>query len=264
MEQVAYWHYCHSYVRGNWRRSELASPLVMQKSCHDMDLLVWLTGSRCESIASFGDLTYFKAENAPTGAAERCSECPLKDSCRFSAYRCYLPVAGNWPATVLTEDQSEEGIRVAIQNGPYGRCVYHCDNNVCDHMSIIMEFDNEVTGTFSLTAQTSACHRNIHIMLEHGEIIADDGQRQILVRKHVSSPGDSFEERILNIRTNASGHGGGDAGIMEDFTASLTDGEATRSAISASVESHLMAFALEQSRITGKAVELEEFRKSLM
>jgi hypothetical protein len=100
-------------------------------------------------------------------------------------------------------------------------------------------------------------------MCEDGEILADDGKRQILIRKHVSSPNDSFEERIINIRTNASGHGGGDAGIMEDFTASLSAGETTRSAISASVESHLMACAIEKSRLTGTVVSLEEYRKEL-
>ena len=103
-ENIGNFHIAHSFVRGNWRRSELASPLIMQKSCHDMDLLVWLAGSGCESIASFGDLTYFREENAPEGAARRCCDCPLKDTCRFSAYRCYLPLAGNWPAKVLTGD----------------------------------------------------------------------------------------------------------------------------------------------------------------
>ena len=101
-ENIGNFHFAHSFVRGNWRRSDEASPLIMQKSCHDMDLLVWLTDSRCESIASFGDLRYFTAGNAPEGAAKRCCDCPLKESCRFSAYRCYLPIAGNWPAVVLT------------------------------------------------------------------------------------------------------------------------------------------------------------------
>ena len=100
-------------------------------------------------------------------------------------------------------------------------------------------------------------------MCEDGEILADDGKRQILVRKHISSNNDTFEERIINVRTNASGHGGGDAGIMEDFTASLTAGAATRSAISDSVESHLMAYALEHSRLTDKVIDLAEFRKEL-
>ena len=130
-------------------------------------------------------------------------------------------------------------------------------------MSIILEFDNGVTATFSLTAQTSSCHRNMHIMMEDGEIIADDGKRQILVRQHISSTADTFEERILNIRTNASGHGGGDAGSMEDFTASLSANAQTRSAISVSVESHLMACAIEKSRLTGAVVILDDFREEL-
>ena len=130
-------------------------------------------------------------------------------------------------------------------------------------MSMILEFDDGVTATFSLTAQTGPCHRCVRIMCEDGEILADDGKRQILVRRHVSSPNDTFEERLINIRTNASGHGGGDAGIMEDFTASLTAGSSTRSAISASVESHLMAYALEHSRLTGCVVDMEELRNSL-
>ena len=153
----------------------------------------------------------------------------------------------------------------ALKTSPYGRCVYRCDNNVCDHMSIIMEFDNDVTATFSLTAQTSACHRNIHIMCEHGEILADDGQKQIIVRHHVASQADTFTEEIVNVRTNGSGHGGGDAGIMEDFAASIISKDRqTKSSISKSVESHLMACAIEKSRLTGAVVDMQEFRNSFV
>ena len=152
----------------------------------------------------------------------------------------------------------------ALKTSPYGRCVYRCDNNVCDHMSIIMAFENEATVTFSLTAQTSACHRNMHIMCEDGEIEANDQTKQIIIRRHVSSPADTFQEKIINIRTNGSGHGGGDAGIMEAFTESLRNPETeSRSPISKSVESHLMAFAIEKSRITGRTVDMAEFKKSL-
>jgi hypothetical protein len=127
-----------------------------------------------------------------------------------------------------------------------------------------MEFESGVTATFSLTAQTSACYRHIHIMCEDGEIIGDESKHQILVVRHVSSPADTFEDRIINIRTNGSGHGGGDAGIMKDFSASLNNsGKESRSSISKSVESHLMACAIEESRLTGKIVNMKEFRKSL-
>ena len=262
-ENIGNFHMAHSFVRGNWRNDTLSSPIIMQKSCHDLDILLWLTGAHCTKVAAFGSLSYFKETNAPAGSTHRCVTCPVAENCRYNAKKCYLPTLGGWPTDVVCLEQTEAALDAALETGPYGRCVYRCDNNVCDHMSIILEFDNEVTATFSLTAQTSPCHRSIHIMMEDGEIIADDSQRQILVRKHVSSNADSFEEQIYNVRTNASGHGGGDAGIMEDFTASLSAGAETRSAISASVESHLMACAIEKARLTGTVVNLDEFRNSL-
>ncbi len=262
-ENIGNFHMAHSFVRGNWRNDSLASPIILQKSCHDLDILLWLTGAHCKKVAAFGSLSYFKESNAPVGSAARCCDCPVAERCRFEAKKCYLPTLGTWPTDVVCLEQTEQALFEALKTGPYGRCVYRCDNNVCDHMSMILEFDDGVTATFSLTAQTGPCHRCVRIMCEDGEILADDGKLQILVRRHVSSPNDTFEERLINIRTNASGHGGGDAGIMEDFTASLTAGSSTRSAISASVESHLMAYALEHSRLTGCVVDMEELRNSL-
>lgn len=262
-ENIGNFHMAHSFVRGNWRNDLLSSPIIMQKSCHDLDILLWLTGAHCTKVAAFGGLSYFRKENAPSGSSERCYSCAVAESCRFEAKKAYLPVLGQWPADVVCLEQTKESLMEALKNGPYGRCVYRCDNNVCDHMSILMEFDNGVTATFSLTAQTSACHRNIHIMCEDGEIEADDGRKQIIVRKHVSSQADTFEERLINVRTNGSGHGGGDSGIMEDFTAVLNTEAESRSSISRSVESHLMACAIEQARLTGTVVDMVEFRESL-
>ena len=263
-ENIGNFHMAHSFVRGNWRNDQLTSPIIMQKSCHDLDILLWLTGSHCKKVAAFGSLTYFKETNAPAGSAHRCLECPVAESCRFDARKAYLPTLGSWPTEVVTLEQTEEALLEALKTSPYGRCVYRCDNNVCDHMSIIMEFENDITATFSLTAQTSACHRNIHIMCEHGEIVADDGARQITVTKHVASQADTFDQKTIHIRTGASGHGGGDAGIMEDFTTSLSaSSPETKSSISHSVESHLMACAIEQSRLSGKVVDLADFRNTL-
>lgn len=263
-ENIGNFHMAHSFVRGNWHNDRESSPIIMQKSCHDLDILLWLTGSHCTKVAAFGGLSYFKEANAPAGSGERCLDCPAAGNCRFDGMKAYLPTLGQWPTDVVCLEPTEEALREALRTGPYGRCVYRCDNNVCDHMSIIMEFENGITATFSLTAQTSGCHRNIHIMCEDGEIIADDRERKILIRRHVTSQAEAFEERIINIRTNGSGHGGGDAGIMEDFTAALTEEAAeSRSSISKSVESHLMACAIEQSRLIGKVVDMEEFRKSI-
>ena len=264
-ENIGNFHMAHSFVRGNWRNDQLSSPIIMQKSCHDLDILLWLIDAHCTKVAAFGSLSYFKEANAPQDSADRCLDCPVAESCRFDARKAYLPCLGGWPTDVVCLEQTEEALMEALKTSPYGRCVYRCDNNVCDHMSIIMEFDNDVTATFSLTAQTSACHRNIHIMCEHGEILADDGQKQIIVRHHVASQADTFTEEIVNVRTNGSGHGGGDAGIMEDFAASIiSKNSQTKSSISKSVESHLMACAIEKSRLTGAVVDMQEFRNSFV
>ena len=262
-ENIGNFHIAHSFVRGNWRRSDLTSPLIMQKSCHDMDLLVWLAGSGCESIASFGDLTYFRQENAPAGSAERCCDCPLKDSCRFSAYLCYLPVMGNWPATVLTEDQTEEGLREAIRTGPYGRCVYRNDNNVCDHQVCILRFTNGVTATFNLSGFTNQMARTIKIMGEDGEIRASEAENVIEITRFASNSVDMPEREIIHPEISNSGHSGGDSGIVEDFLAIL-EGKLSESStdIHESVESHMMACAAEEARITGSVVRIAEFRKA--
>lgn len=263
-ENIGNFHMAHSFVRGNWRSDALSSPIIMQKSCHDLDILLWLTGKRCTRAAAFGSLTYFKEANAPAGSTDRCLTCPVAGDCRFDARKAYLPALGGWPTDVVCLEQTEAALMDALRTGPYGRCVYRCDNNVCDHMSMILEFEDGVTATFSLTAQTNAVHRNIHIMCADGEIEADDARREIVVRRFVSCGCDSFDERVIHVRTNGSGHGGGDGGIMADFAASLDSGAESRSSISRSVESHLMACALEHSRRTGTVVDMAAFREELL
>ena len=261
-ENIGNFHIAHSFVRGNWRRSDLASPLIMQKSCHDMDLLVWLAGSGCESLASFGDRTYFREENAPAGSAARCCECPLKESCRFSAYRCYLPVAGNWPATVLTEDQSEAGLRKAIAEGPYGRCVYRCDNDVCDHQVTILRFRNGVTATFNLSGFTNQMTRTLKIMGEDGEIRASEAENEITVTRFGSYGAARCESEVIHPEIPQSGHSGGDSGIVDSFLSVLAgSGAASATDIHESVESHMMACAAEESRLTGRVIRIESFRQ---
>ncbi len=262
-ENIGNFHIAHSFVRGNWNRSDRASSLIMQKSCHDMDLLVWLTGSRCESVASFGDLTYFRAENAPEGAGERCCDCPLKDSCRFSAYQVYLPTAGSWPSTVLTEDQSEKGLREAIRTGPYGRCVFRCDNDVCDHQVSILRFENGVTATFNLSGFTNRMARTIKVMGENGEIRASEAENVIEITPFTSGGTARSQSITIHPEMGTSGHGGGDGGIMEDFLAMLAGrGNGVTTDITESVESHMMACAAEEARRTGSVVRVTDFRRT--
>ncbi len=264
-ENIGNYHMAHSFVRGNWRNDRLSSPIIMQKSCHDLDILLWLTGAHCSRVAAFGSLGYFREENAPEGSTQRCLDCPVAKECRFDAWQAYQPVLGQWPADVVCLEPTEDALRKALRNGPYGRCVYRCDNNVCDHMSILMEFDGGITATFSLTAQSSDIHRNIHILCEDGELLGDDLDGSITVTQFRRNKLHQPATRTEYIHNSGSGHGGGDEGIILDFTEGIRSGcIESRSSISRSVESHLMACAIEEARTTGRVIDMDDFRNNLV
>lgn len=264
-ENVGNFHIAHSFVRGNWRRSDETSPIIMQKSCHDMDILTWLVGSEAKRIASFGSLRHFKEENAPEGSADRCLQCKAADKCQYNAVRAYTPVRGGWPATLLGPDQSEEGILKALETSPYGRCVYRCDNDVCDHQVTIIEFKNGVNVSFTLSGFTNRMCREIKIMCEYGEINAcDDGDR-IEITRFNSNQVEQINKTLIRTAQVEGFHGGGDSLLMEDFISSLEGGNGeSKTAIERSIESHMMAYAAELSRVTGKVVDLDELKAELM
>lgn len=266
-ENIGNFHMAHSFVRGNWRNSELSSPLIMQKSCHDMDILAWLANSEAETISSFGDLRFFREENAPENSSERCIDCKAAEGCRFDARKAYLPVLGQWPATVIGTDQSEEGFLEALKTSPYGRCVFRCDNDVCDNQVSLIRFKNGVTVSFNLSSFTNKMCRTLKIMCENGEIRGDDSLNRIEVIHFTSNQVDGYETRVITPKLVAGAHGGGDSGLMEDFLNILSSdpGHAdSRSSINRSVESHIMAYAAEQSRTSGKTVDVDLLKQELM
>jgi predicted dehydrogenase len=264
-ENIGNYHMAHSFVRGNWRRSDLTSSLIMQKSCHDMDILAWLVDSEVKRITSFGSLKYFKEENAPKDSSNRCLTCKVAADCRFDARKAYLPVAGSWPATLITSDQSREGILEALITSPYGRCVYRCDNDVCDNQVALIEFKNDVTVSFNLSGFTNKMCRTIKVMCENGEIRGDDSSNVIEITHFASNAVDSVEQRVIHPGIVDGAHGGGDVGLITDFLNLLEDDSTiSRSSINKSVESHIMAYAAELSRTTGQIIDIDELKEKIL
>lgn len=265
-ENVAYWHFAHSYVRGNWRRASLSSPVILAKSCHDMDIIRWLVAKPCRKVSSFGGLDWFRAENAPANSGEHCLECACQSECPYDAERIYLDDpksgfrAGNdqWPSTALCSAPTEEKLYEALRTGPYGRCVYRCDNDVADHQVVSMEFEGGVTATFSLSAFTQGCYRTIWLTGSEGEIEGNLEENVVCLRRF-GKP----EERIVldPVTDRFAGHGGGDARLMEYLCRLISSGDREAlTSVDASVESHAMALAAEASRLNGgAAIDLEEF-----
>src|SRR5690606_33548718 len=155
-ENVGHWHFAHSYVRGNWRRSDASAPIILTKSSHDLDLLYWLVGRRAVSVSSHGSLGYFTEANAPAGSAERCVDCALRGECIYSATRFYLNDRDEWPFDVIAPGARSLAVRRrALQTGPYGRCVWRCDNDVCDTQTVTLEFEGGLIASFGLYALTA-------------------------------------------------------------------------------------------------------------
>lgn len=262
IEQVCYWHQAHSFVRGNWRNEGLSSCMILQKCCHDMDILLWLTGKRCRCVSSFGSLMHFRPENAPEGAPQRCTDgCPAADACPYNAERFYLGAlrAGDagWPVNVVAFEPTEEKVLQALRTGPYGRCVYRCDNDVVDHQVVNLELEGGITVNFTMCAFTAHGGRNIRVMGTRGELLGDLKTSTIRVMPF------GGEETVIDVSKQVDGlsaHAGGDARMVREFI-DLVSGapmSATLTAIDRSVESHLVALAAEESRLDGgRAISME-------
>lgn len=258
LEQVGYWHQAHSYVRGNWRRSEDTTPMIMAKCCHDLDLLQYYADSKCKSVSSIGDLSFFNAQNAPEGSADRCVDCKYVDTCPYSARRCYVErwkLAGSakdaWPYNVITPEYplTEEAIEKAIATTPYGRCAFKCDNDVVDHQVTIFTFDNGVKASLTMVAFTSEVGRIITFRGTYGEIVLNETLPYLELKR--------FGEKVERIELEGCGeecgfaHGGGDAKMIAALHETLSSKDSGETTLAASIESHLMSIAAEKSRVLG-------------
>jgi len=254
IENVGYWHQAHSFVRGNWRTTKETSPMILQKSCHDMDIILWLMGKTCRKVHSFGSLQHFTAENAPEGAPARCLDgCPHADSCPYYAPKLYMDMTRTgWPVDVITMDMSLEGRRKALEEGPYGRCVYHCDNDVVDRQVVNLAFDDGAVATLTMTAMSSEISRQLKIFGTKGQIEADMGVNKIVLHRF------GEEKQIIPVvmGSDSSGHGGGDSGIMRDFVCAIRNRCESRTSADVSLQSHLICFAAERSRKENIVVDI--------
>lgn len=260
VENVVYWHMAHSFVRGNWRNAGTSAPMILAKCCHDMDILYWNLGAPVKRLSSFGRLSHFRPEQAPAGAPLRCTDgCPAQDECAYYAPRIYLREGDGWPVNVITLDTSMEGRLKALREGPYGRCVYHCDNDVVDHQIAAMEFESGATLTFTMQGHS---HNNVRTMRYEGTratLRASEAAWEITVYDHLTG-----NEEVYRPAKAGSGHGGGDAGVMNAFLAGLQDsGSSPMTSARASLESHLMAFAAERARVEGTIVDMAAYKAEI-
>ena len=261
-EHVGVHHYAHSYVRGNWHREETSSPMILAKCCHDMDILTWLVGKKCKKVTSFGSLRHFRAENCPAGATERCADCPL--DCPLHANRYYLSRIPGWPSNILHPEPTEENITGILATADYGRCVYKMDNDVVDHQVVSMLLEDDITVTFQMSGFTNRQTRTIRVMGTKGEIWGDFREKELYFQRF----GEAAQKVDLeSLCDDFTGHGGGDARIVYDVIRYMRGDvfdTSSMTTIDRSAQSHILAFAAEESRVLGgKLIEMDTFCRKI-
>ena len=279
VEGVGNVHQSHSFVRGPWANSNTSAPMLLAKSCHDIDLLQWLLDSRCTKVQSFGRLSYFTKENCPEGAPARCIDgCPHGDTCPYNAIKIYRENREkDWYAgrAAHTSNPSVEDMEEVLLHTDYGKCVFQSDNNVVDHQVVNLEYENGETVSFTMAAFNQG-GRRVHIMGTKGELISTDSDTIQLYTFCDEDPNSETygKPRTDVIKTSelpmdetiAGGHGGGDTGIIHDLYKLLGEGITTRSVsdIRTSVTNHLTVFAAEESRCNGgHLVDVDEYLRNL-
>lgn len=284
VEDIGYWHFILSYVRGIHASAARGNSFMIAKGIHDVDLVQWFVGAPATKVSSFGALSFFREENAPPGAPARCTDgCPVQAECEFDAVKQYVDPGHmevpfsllkgqslrsfldivRYPrfrtlASTIVRDVSKANVTRALREGPHGKCVFHSDNGVVDHQTTSIEFGNGVTCAFSLSAFSLVWERTCNLTGTRGEIRSQDWSGRLEVRQF--NPARVKKHRI---RYHGLHHGGGDEGLLLEFADAVRHGDPTRVSTRADqcLESHLLALAAEEARLTGRVVDMVQFRR---
>lgn len=252
-ENIGYHNFTHSYVRGNWRNSSDTGPIILTEGCYGIDILLYLIGDRCRKIASFGKLNHFNIDSFKSTMSENCYSCS-EEYCSYSCKKIYLENDSILNNSVHI-NPTKENLNNILKKGPYGRCVYRCDNNVIDNMVNIIEFENNVTATFNLYAFTKECNITTKLIFTNGEVDGSFKDNEIKIKKF------NQEEVLINTYNNNLGQNEGNINLIKSFINSVSEGNINyyRNNIKEAIDSNVIAFAAEYSRVSGEVVYINEF-----
>ncbi len=260
-EPIEHTHMAHSYVRGNWHNSKETTPIILSKSCHDLDIIKWMINKPSKQIVAMGDLKWFKIQNAPEGSTPRCTDgCKVERQCPYSAIRNYYDKRERINVFDLPEDKSKhaEVIMERLKTTNYGRCVYRMENDQPDHYITSIQFGDNVTANFSMEAFTSYAGRRTRIMGAMGDMVGD--MTELVITDFRTGKQTKLVPKAEDVEGyKNSGHGGGDWLLARDFVQAVAQQNAQllTSTIDDSIESHVMGFMAEESRKKGKVMQIK-------
>ncbi len=256
-EHVYIPHMMSSYIRGKWRsEAECGFPMIMAKCCHDTDLICWFNSSaKPKFVSSFGERSVFVPQNKPKDATDRCLTCPHMKTCKYSCYWYLInkqqdsivfnnAVEGKHWDEITVEDKK----KVFMESPSLGKCAFDGPQDIVDHQSMIVNFDNGVTASLNMIGGTSYPCRTIHIICTEGEIFGTLEYNRFTVRKYKKEEF-SRDTKTIYLNNVGIGHSGGDYRLVEDFIDYLRTGKMSisQTSIDTSIDGHLVGIAADLS-----------------
>ena len=242
---IGYQNFVHNYVRGNWRITSDTATIMLTNSCQDIDMMINLSKGKCQKVSCFSDLRIFNWENFNTKMSENCFRCSEEESCPFSAKKIYLQEDKLINNSVHI-NPTKDNLEAILKQGPYGKCVFYCDNDVCDNLTSIFKFDNKVTSNFNINAFTKESDKKIRLFFKEGEVEASFKQKEIKIKSFLNT-----DEKIIKIDQENT-----DEKLFVDFIDRVKNKnyKSCISDVGSVIESHVATFAAEFANVSETVV----------
>nr|WP_295779284.1 Gfo/Idh/MocA family oxidoreductase [uncultured Intestinibacter sp.] len=247
---IGYQNFVHNYVRGNWRITSDTATIMLTNSCQDIDMMINLSKGKCQKVSCFSDLRIFNWENFNTKMSENCFRCSEEESCPFSAKKIYLQEDKLINNSVHI-NPTKDNLEAILKQGPYGKCVFYCDNDVCDNLTSIFKFDNKVTSNFNINAFTKESDKKIRLFFKEGEVEASFKQKEIKIKSFLNT-----DEKIIKIDQENT-----DEKLFLDFIDRVKNKnyKSCISDVGSVIESHVATFAAEFANVSETVVDVKLF-----
>ena len=247
---IGYQNFVHNYVRGNWRITSDTATIMLTNSCQDIDMMINLSKGKCQKVSCFSDLRIFNWENFNTKMSENCFRCGEEESCPFSAKKIYLQ-EDKFINNSVHINPTKDNLEAILKQGPYGKCVFYCDNDVCDNLTSIFKFDNKVTSNFNINAFTKESDKKIRLFFKEGEVEASFKQKEIKIKSFLNT-----DEKIIKIDKENT-----DEKLFVDFIDRVKNKnyKSCISDVGSVIESHVATFAAEFANVSETVVDVKSF-----
>jgi len=224
-EHIMPWH--GGFFMRNWRRKEkFSGGFMLEKCCHDIDFYNMIVGCRVKRVASFGGRSSFIPENKPEKNLEE-----------FTKYN-------------LTGWEAKES-------------VFDSDADIVDHQVAIIEYENGATLAFHTNMRVPDEFRRFAVIGTNG-MVEGDFVRGFL-KAHDQQNNVVLEEDYGAAFGKEKGHYGADNLMLKDINQHLINSEKINLPVGVKdcIEAGLIAMKIDESRKTGKIIDLTSSWSSL-